>query len=299
MGIIYPSPLNPGDKIAIVSPASRIDRNYVAGAVATLKAEGWNPIVSDHALTSCGSYSGTQNERYSDLENAFLDPEVKAIVCSRGGYGTVHLLDKLSKLPLAENPKWLIGFSDISALHALMATRGIASVHASMTKHLALGPEDHLNQQLFKILRGEKPRYRFEPSDYNRNGSATGTLLGGNIAVLSQLISTPFDILKPDTILFIEDIAEPIYKIERILYQLRLSGVLSQLRGLIVGKFTKYIPDLNYEEMEEMIESAIADYNYPVAFNIPVGHIDENVPLIESSTVTLTVSQEEVSLKTL
>ncbi len=299
MGIIYPNPLKVGDKIAIVSPASIINPSFVNRTMGTLRAEGWIPVIGENALLTCGSYSGTQTERYNDLESAFLNPEVRAILCSRGGYGVVHLLDKLSKLPLENDPKWLIGFSDISALHALMATRGIASVHSSMAKQLALGTENHLNQQLFKILRGEKPHYQFEPSDYNRNGSATGTLLGGNISVLSQLINTPFDILKPDTILFIEDIAEPIYKIERILYQLRLSGVLSRLRGLIVGKFTKYTPDLNYEEIEEMIESAIADYDYPVAFNIPIGHIDENIPLIENSTVTLAVTQEGVSLNTL
>lgn len=294
--MIYPRPLNPGDKIAILSPASIINPDYVEAAAATITAAGWVPKVYPNALGHSGSYSGSRQQRLDDLTDALTDPSARAILCSRGGYGTVHLLDDLSRLPLTDDPKWIIGFSDISALHALMQTYKIASLHASMAKQLARGCENPLNQQLFRILRGEMPSYAFDPDPRNREGVATGRLVGGNLAVLAGLIGTPYDILQPDTLLFIEDIAEPIYKVERILYQLRLKGVLQRLRGLIVGRFTEYSPDANYRAMEEMIAEMTAPYAYPIAFNVPIGHIDDNIPLITGSTATLTVTPTTAAL---
>lgn len=288
--IKIPAPLKKGDKIAICSPAGAVKAEYVEGAVEVLRKQGWEPVVLPHAFGKNGNYSGTDNERYADLREAITNPEYKAILCSRGGYGVVHIMDRLSHLPIADNPKWLIGFSDISALHALLASKGVASIHGSMASHIMLGADDPDNASLFKILEGEKPVYTFPAHKYDRCGIATGQLYGGNLAVLAELINTPYDILKPDTILFIEDVSEPIYKIERILYQLRLSGVLANIRGLIVGQFTEYKPDANYEDMESMIRDMVAPYKYPVAFNAPIGHVDHNIPLIEGLKVTLKVS---------
>ncbi len=288
--IKFPRPLKDGDKIAICSPAGKIDPEIVESAVEVLRAQGWRVEVMPHALGVYGNYSGTPDERFSDLAAAFDDPEVRAIICSRGGYGVVHIMDRLSKLPLADDPKWVVGFSDISALHAVMASKGIASVHASMCAHIKEGADDPDNAALFGILRGERPVHIFDSHPYDRQGIATGTLRGGNRAVLAELINTPYDILEPDTILFVEDIAEPIYKIERIFYQLRLSGLLGKIRGLIVGQFTDYKPDANYEDMETMLRDAVDGYSFPVAFNAPIGHVDHNVPLLESAKITLKVS---------
>lgn len=285
-----PAPLRSGDKIAICSPAGIIKPEYVEGAAEVLREQGWEPVIMSHTLGQWGNYSGTDNERYSDLASALTDPGIRAVLCSRGGYGVVHLMDRLSMLPIADDPKWVIGFSDISALHALLATKGVASIHGSMTSHVMLGPDDVDNASLFSILRGEKPVYTFPGFKYDRCGVVSGRIYGGNVAVLAELINTPYDILKPGTILFVEDIAEPIYKIERIFYQLRLSGVLGNIRGLIVGQFTDYKPDDNYEDMESMIRDMVAPYSYPVAFNAPIGHVDHNIPLIESARVTLKVS---------
>lgn len=293
----YPKPLMAGDTIAIVSPAGIINPDYVSGAVATLRGEGWNPVVYPHALGRHGSYSGTSDERLADLERALTDPSVRAILCSRGGYGAVHLLDRLKLLPIDEDPKWLIGFSDISALHALFNSMGVATLHASMTKQLAKGGVNEINQQLFSILRGERPTYQFAPDPRNRQGSAQGRLAGGNLAVLDGLAGTPYDILQPDTVMFIEDIAEPIYKVERILYRLRLAGVLPRLKGLIVGQFTEYESDSNYREMEDMIADMTAPYGYPVAFNTPIGHVDGNIPVIEGADVNLIVTEAGSTLR--
>ncbi len=288
--IIFPSPLKKGDKIAILSPAGIINPVHVHNSIPVLEKQGWVPVVMPHALGSWGNYSGTKEERLADLEAAFCDPEVRAILCSRGGYGVVHLMDKLNKFPIEKDPKWVIGYSDISALHALMSTKGIASIHASMTSHISKGADDVDNKVLFDILRGEAPTYTFDGHRYDRLGQCSGKIIGGNVAVIAELINTPYDIIEDDTILFIEDVAEPIYKIERIMYQLRLSGVLPRLRGLIVGQFTEYKADSNYNDMETMICDMVAPYNYPVAFNVPIGHVEHNVPIVESAQVTLKVT---------
>ncbi len=288
--IIFPPALAKGDKVVFCSPAGPIDAEKVEKAADVLRDHGWEVEIMPHTFGKLGHYSGTADERYADLSHALLDPSVKAIICSRGGYGAVHLLDRLSSLDLRANPKWIAGFSDISALHALMAVNGIASIHSSMAAHIMLGGDDDDNKALFDILEGRRPAYTFDGHDFDRCGIAAGRLLGGNLAVIAELISTPYDIIRPDTILFIEDIAEPIYKIERILYQLKLSGVLARLKGLMVGQFTDYKPDDNYNDMYEMVRDMTAPYDYPVAFNVPVGHVDHNIPLIESATVTLKVS---------
>lgn len=288
--IIFPQSLSEGDLIAICSPAGPIAEENVVGAVSVLEEQGWRVKVMPHTLGKYGNYSGTDAERFSDLRAAFEDKEVKAIICSRGGYGVVHIMEKLNDLDIANNAKWVVGFSDISALHAVMQRKGVASIHGSMTSHIKLGADDEDNASLFAILRGERPAYTFPSHDYDKQGIVDGRLVGGNLAVIAELINTPYDIIKPDTILFIEDVSEPIYKIERILYQLRLSGVLKNLRGLIIGQFTEYKPDNSYEKMEDMLRDMTSDCNYPIAFNAPIGHVFHNIPLIEGAHVTLKVS---------
>ena len=291
-----PAPLRDGDRIAIVSPSGPVDSALVYAAADTLRGQGYRVDIFPSALGKCGQYAASDSARLADLSAALTDSTVRAILCSRGGYGAVHLLDSLSALPLERDPKWLIGFSDISALHALLASRGIASIHGNMCKHIALGPDDEDNATFLAMLRGYRPAYEFAPDSLNRCGQASGRLLGGNLAVIAELINTPYDVIQPGTILFIEDVEEPIYKIERIMYQLRLSGVLPRLGGLIVGQFTGYRPNDSYETMERMIADMTAPYTYPVAFNVPIGHVDHNVPVIQSAEVTLTVTPEGTSL---
>ena len=287
---VFPAPLVTGDRIAIVSPAGSIESKHVHAAVKVLEQQGWNPYIGDYALGKSGSYSGTGTERFHDLSHALTDPSVRAIICSRGGYGAVHLLDRLDRIPVQNDPKWIVGFSDISALHALMSRKGIVSVHAPMTKDIARGADDPDNTALFSILKGEKPTHKFPSSKFDRPGLATGPLLGGNLAVIADLIGTPFDVVKPGSILFIEDIEEPIYKTERILYQLRLSGKMASLAGLMVGQFTGYRPNANYTLMEEMIADMVSPYDFPVAMNVPFGHVEHNIPLVSGAKTTLRVT---------
>lgn len=290
--IIFPSPLTKGDKIAIISPASHILPDYVDGACNAITQMGFQPVVSNHCKGQCGGYSGTIEQRLADFLEALHNPEVKAILCSRGGYGVVHLLEYLSADDIAENAKWLIGFSDISALHAAMVASGVVSIHASMAKHLTqFGVDDEATVALFNILQGKLPTYQTPSHAFNKPGTASGTLTGGNMAVLCGLLDTDFDLLSRGDILFIEDVGEEVYKIERMLYNLRLSGVLPMIKGLIVGRFTDYRnPDGNGDSMEQMVKRMVEPYDIPVAFDFPVGHVDENMPLIEGAQVTLTVA---------
>lgn len=293
---IYPAPLRPGDKIAVLSPAGPISDTVVDSAVTVMRSLGYEVVVYPHTFGKFGHFSGTTDERYADLEAALTDPTVRAIVCSRGGYGVVHNLDRLGRLDLRSDPKWVVGFSDISALHALMASQNVASIHASMASHIGWGIDDPDNRMLFDILAGKMPTYTWQGSPYNHPGRTEGKLLGGNLAVIADLMATPFDIIRPGTILFIEDVSEPIYKIERILIQLKLAGILPNLKGLIIGQFTDYRPDDNHKTMEAMIAETVAGYDFPIAFGAPIGHVDHNVPLVEGSWATLDVTKEKTTL---
>lgn len=288
--ILLPPALKEGDTIAICSPAGPVESRLVRSAAGVLESQGYRVDIMPHALGRHGNYAAPDRDRLADMTAALTDPRVRAVLCSRGGYGVVHLLEDLDRLPLRSDPKWVIGFSDISAMHALMNRHGVASVHASMAKQMARGADDTLNAALLDILRGNLQPVSFAASTLDRPGVAHGTLLGGNLAVLADLIGTPFDMIRPDSILFIEDVSEPIYKIERMLYQLRISGVLGRLAGLMVGQFTEYRPDSSYARMEDMIAQMVAPYGYPVAFNVPIGHVDHNIPVVEGAKVTLKVT---------
>lgn len=288
--LIIPAPLNAADRIAIVSPSGAVSPALIDGAAAVIAAEGFSPVVMPHAKGRNGTYAGTASDRFADLAAAVTDRTVRAIFCARGGFGAVHLIPGLETLPLRANAKWLVGFSDISALHALWSTHGIASIHGPMARHLSTnGPDHPATQALFALLRGEKIEITTPAHPLNRPGRTAGTLLGGNMAVLHGLIGSPYDMLRPDSILVLEDINEPIYRVERMLWQMKLSGVLPRLRGLIIGNFKGADADANHESVEAMIAEMVAPYDFPVAFRAPVGHILENMPLRLTAPAVMTV----------
>ena len=308
-----PAPLQPGDTVSIVSPASTIDPESIDGATQVLRGWGFEVIEGSHsrgkdvALSGAITYSGTAQERLADLRRAFEDPAVKAILCSRGGYGTMQLLESLKDV-ISRNPKWVVGFSDITALHAALHKHGIASIHGLMAKHLTeCGAEDACSQALHHLLTGGTMHYKVKPHSLNVPGCSTATLVGGNLAVMHALLATPYNLIKPGVILFIEDIAEAIYRTQRMLDSLRLAGILPQLAGLVVGQFTRYrdplLPEQEQEQtpqrsaMYEMVSDMVSEYGYPVAFNFPVGHVNYNLPLVEGAKVRFCVSNEQVTIE--
>ncbi|MCH5238689.1 MAG: LD-carboxypeptidase [Muribaculaceae bacterium] len=307
--MIFPDALKRGDKIAFFSPASVVKDNYVFTAIERVAARGYHPVLMPHALGPHeGSFAASKPNRLCDFVDALQDKSIKAIMATRGGYGCCQLLANIPFSLVRSNPKWLIGFSDISALIALWIKSDVAAIHGPMCKHLATMPEDDFaTESLFNILEtGGRFNYFTKPHPYNIYGSSSAILIGGNMAVLNELADTPCDILRDccdkDIILFFEDIAEPIYKVNRMLWRLLLAGILDNVKGLIFGQFTEYHPDANFTSMEEMIHSFIQKNlpftPFPVAFDFPVGHIDSNFPLTVGARVEFEVSESGVSLKT-
>lgn len=301
--MITPAPLRTGDRIAIVSPATIVKPDYIDRAAALLAAEGFEPLVMPHAKgPSCGSFAASDADRLADLTEAYRDSSIRAILCARGGYGCNHLIDKIPVRFINSDPKWLIGFSDISALHALSQHAGVVSLHAPMAKHLTqLGNEHYCTHSLLRILREGLPvEYFVPPHPFDRRGEAEGMLVGGNLAVINGLAATPFDpmALSKDVakILFIEDISEAIYAVERMLIRMRLAGQLDSLKGLIVGQFTEYKPDRNHPDMETMISRLLGEVNFPVMFGFPAGHTDDNLPLPLGAHASIAVTAEGSTL---
>lgn len=301
--MIIPPLLKPGDKIAIISPSGTVLPERVDGAVRAFKRWGFVPIEGQHCRESYTAYgivshSAPMLSRLTDLEAALANPDVRAILCSRGGYGSVQLLEHLDMEQLARDPKWLIGFSDISALHAAWHRARVVSIHSPMAKHLTLYDlDDEINSINHTIItRGELPTYHVAAHPHNRQGIATATITGGNLAVLMSLLATPFNIIKPGHILFIEDVAEQVYQVQRLLYHLRLAGILPRLAGLVVGQFTKHRGD-DTTAMNDMIHDMVSPYSYPVAFDFPIGHVPRNVPIVEGSTATLSVTSDGSTLQ--
>lgn len=300
--MIFPASLKEGDRIAILSPASPVREEYIDGAAALLREEGFEPVVMPFAKgPASGSYAASADDRLRDFLMAWEDDSIRAILCSRGGYGAVHLLRNIPAETLRRNPKWLMGYSDISALHAMLFNAGVASIHSPMAKHLSEeGREDFSVRSLMCILRGDFPiEYTKSTTADDILGEAEGMLAGGNLAVLNGLFGTDFDILREGVILFIEDISEAIYAVERMLYHILLSGGFDKVRGIVVGRFTEYSPDRNYTRMEDMISDFFTRegiLGIPVAFDFPVGHVKENLPLVEGARCRLSVSEKEVKL---
>lgn len=294
-----PVPLKEGDTIAIISPAGALRDTAVVDACKVLLGKwGLKVAVMPHALTKKGYYSGTAQERMDDLTRSLLDNEIKAVLCSYGGYGCVHLLKEFAPL-IKENPKWIIGMSDCSALHAACLSQGTMSIHSPQCGHLSRFPDNLPANKLRQILFGGLPAYHKKPHRLDMYGEATGRLVGGNLSVLTALIGTEYDIFKEGCILFIEDTGEQPYRIERMIYQLELSGKLSKIKGLIVGQFTEIKENPDFGEPYGLIHNIVKRHNIPVCFGFPVGHCDDNVPLVEGAECRLTVNADGTVLMNL
>ena len=304
--LVMPEALKPGDKIAIISPASTPGNDNPEKAAATLRAWGFEPVIGPHALTKCHSYAGTIEERSADLRWALNDPEIKAIVCTRGGYGSAMLLDPMTREDFNRHPKWIVGYSDITALHSAMVCSGVMSLHANMGGALGeRGANDNVNLMLRDALMGKLPSYTVPANPLNKLGKAHGIILGGNMSVFTNIGgSREWDFLDRDNIrgkdiiLFFEDVSESMPRVNSMLQQLRLKGVLKHVKGIIVGRFTDYEPKDGWTDMNEMLSETLNKYNLPVCYDFPASHDENwNYPIIEGCPVTLTVDPEGVTLK--
>lgn len=289
---------------AIISPSGAVAEGLIDRAADTLRTLGMTVTVSEHARDSATAYgvishSAPLDIRERELRQALNNPDIDVILCARGGYGAIQLLGRIEPELVAKARKPIIGFSDITALHALWAVAGVPSFHAPMTRHITLGgPSAVATLKTLELVCGTATiDYTTAPHPLNRNGQATGTLRGGNLALLYALRATPYDVIQPGVILAIEDVAEQVYQVQRMLHSLRLSGQLAQLGGLVVGQFTKYNENTSGTAMYNMIADMVAPYNYPVCFNFPIGHVDNNLPLPLGDRVTLTVDGKSATLR--
>jgi muramoyltetrapeptide carboxypeptidase len=290
--MIKPPALNPGDKVAIVSPARKLPKDDVDYAMSVL--EGWGLVVEQgkNILSNAHSYlSGTDKERLADLQTAIDDPTVSAIFCARGGYGTTRIIDQLDLTALQRRHKWIVGFSDITSLHLLLYKNGFESIHGTMPVLFQKPAAASSVQNLRQLIFGADFELAANSSIHNIQGDATGSLVGGNLSLIVESLGTA---TSPDTdgcILVIEEIDEFKYRVDRMLNTLRRAGKLSNLHGLVVGHMTS-ISDSELpfgETTYEMVLNAVRDYNYPVAFNFPTGHDQPNYPWIHGAAARLSV----------
>ena len=296
--MIYPSFLKHGDKVVILSPSGKIETQWVEGLKAVLESYGLVVSVAEHTLCAKGRFAGSDNERIQDLQEAINDAQVKAIFCSRGGYGLARIIDKIDFSALKSAAKWIVGFSDITALHNAFSRVGVASIHGIMAKHITLKADGLDN--LMTMLFGGDVAYEVPAHDFNKVGEAEGELIGGNLSVLYGLRGTPFDLDYKGKILFIEDLGERLYHIDRMMQNLRLGGVFEQISGLVVGQFTDIDEDDSFDGgVYGVISEAVKGYDIPVCFNFPAGHVDNNQPLMLGAKYKLEVLKNKSILKCL
>jgi len=281
-----------GKKITIIAPSGAIEPSLIDGAADVLRSWGHNVKISANAKGKLNRFSASDAERIADLQEAINDPWSNVILCARGGYGLSRIVDKIDFLPLLKNFKLFIGFSDITAIHNALSKLGIVSVHGPMAKHIALEPNSPAVKMLKEVLSGAEIHYCYNNLITQAKClSAEGVLVGGNLSILYALRGTPFDLEYRGKILFIEDIGERLYHIDRMVQNFRMGGVFDSISGLIVGQFTDCDEDTSFPDgAYGIIADSIKGLDIPVAWNFPAGHIDnENMPLLFGAKYRLNV----------
>lgn len=262
-----PSLLKKGDKVRVISPSGKVEENKIKLACKVLEAWGLNVEFGLHAFDVYNKLAGEDEDRASDLQQALDDDSVKAVFCSRGGYGLVRIIDSIDFTKFKKNPKWVIGFSDVTVLHNHINELGIATLHAPMPNSFESTPQiamDSLKNALFD-------------SDYQiPNPFGNEEIMGGNLAIIYSLLGTNSDLDTKGKILLLEDIGEYAYNIDRMIFALKKAGKFEGIKGLLVGQFSGIKDDNFGFSVKEIIENCISDYDFPIYYDIPVGHVDDN-----------------------
>jgi muramoyltetrapeptide carboxypeptidase len=289
--------LKAGQTVAVLSTARKLRPEDISSSFLVLEDWGLKVKPGRHLYAESGQFAGTDEQRLEDLQEALDDPGISAIICARGGYGTSRILDKLDFRRFQLCPKWIAGFSDVTALHTHVHSLGIQSLHSTMPICFDTDAS-HTLGSLRSTLFGETLSYKAAPHPKNRPGIAQGTLVGGNLSILASVIGTISDIETRDKILFIEDTDEYLYHIDRMLVHLKRACKLSGLAGLIVGSFTQ-IHDNGVpfgKNPYEIITEAVQEFSYPVCFDFPVGHTPDNMALLCGRQVKLEVSAQQTRM---
>ena len=299
--IKIPPYLKKGNTIGLTCPAGYMAKEKAQTCINTLQQWGFEVMVGKTLGSDSSTYfSGTDEERLNEIQAMLDDNSIHAILCGRGGYGVSRIIDQLNFTRFKKNPKWIIGFSDITILHAhIYSNYKIASLHAPMAAAFNNGAADNeYIISLQKAMLGKMSKYKCPAHSFNKQGTASGELVGGNLSLLTHVIGTPSDIDTKNKLLFIEDIGEQIYSTDRMLYQLKRSGKLESLAGLIIGGFTD-VKDTERpfgKSIEEVIHDLVRNYDYPICFNFPVSHEKENYALKVGGTYELKIGTKTVQL---
>ena len=297
--MIFPPYLQKGNRIRIVAPAGKVSKEKVLPGIELLQDIGYEVLIGHHVFDRHFQYAGTDHQRAADLQEALNDPLTRAIICARGGYGSVRIIDKLDYSSLLENPKWLVGFSDVTIFHSVMNSMNLASIHGAMPGYF-IENKNPLKSfySLLEALTSGNSKVEMEAHSLNRNGKCQGELVGGNLSLLYSLQGTRWQLNTQGKILFLEDVGEYLYHLDRMMQNLRLSGQLKCLAGLVIGSFT----DMKDNEspfgksVPEIIREAVHDYDFPICFDFPAGHITKNNSLIMGAQYYLEV-ENKCSLK--
>ena len=296
---VAPAFLKPGDKVALISPSYSTPMENIEKAADVLRGWGLEPVIGSNVeKLDASKYAGTAAERAADIRWALRDPDIKAIICNRGGYGSIQVVDQLALQEFTEHPKWFVGFSDITTLHGMLSCAGVMSIHGTMSTFLASsGGTDQTSTLVRDLLMGNVPQYNVPAHSQNITGKASGTLVGGNICTFVPLLGTKADATAhSDIILFIEEIGETMHNIDRLFNMLRLNGVLSRCKGVVLGEFVSCTADLGYSSVEAMLHQYLEKYNIPVLCGFPAGHDNKNLPLVMGAPVTIDVRTDGASL---
>jgi len=296
-----PPYLEPGDTIAVLCPAGYMSESKAAACLETFTQWGYRVKIGKTLGGDSQYYfSAPDQDRLDDFQQMLDDDSIKAIFCARGGYGITRIIDRIKFKQFKKKPKWIIGFSDVTILHAhIYRNYGVATLHAPMASAFNDGGmHSEYVLSLRHALEGQKIRYQAEPHPFNRRGKAVGELVGGNLCLLSHLVGTDSDLPTKGRILFLEDVGEYLYNIDRLLYQLKRAGKLEKLAGLVVGGFTE-CKDTDRpfgKEAYEIIRDIFKEYAYPICFGFPVSHGAANLALKTGLGYKLIVSKTKVSL---
>lgn len=300
---IFPKSLKEGDKIAIISPAGSVEPTQLEKGIEMIKSKGFEPVLGENLYTKFSNgynYAGTEEQRLKDMNWALNDSEISAVWASRGGYGCQHLIHGLNLKEFTKNPKWYIGYSDNTVIQSFLLKKGFASIHGQTIKTSSFGVTEESYDLIFDILKGKKPKYSLQSNQFNKKGNIEGELIGGNLALIYALLGTKYSFDFKDKILFIEDIGENFYALDRMMMSLELAGVFTKIKGLIVGGMTNMGDEKENKQYEEsfdefanqLISDRISKYNFPVVFGFPNGHIKDNRPLIIGSQIKVKINDK-------
>ena len=292
--MIKPPALVKGDKIGLIAPARKITQEEIQPAVEMIRSEGFVPVYDERLFAAYHQFAGDDKARADYIQGMLDDSETKAVFSVRGGYGSVRIIDLLDFTTFIAKPKWFAGYSDVTVFHShINRVCGIQTLHATMPLNFTGNTEKALNL-LFEILEGKSPEYQTKNHLLNRKGTAGATLTGGNLSVLYSLLGSRSFPETEGNILFIEDLDEYLYHVDRMMMALSRAGILSGLKGLIVGGMT----EMNDNETpfgkiaEQIIREAVDPYDFPVCFGFPAGHIDNNLPLIMGAQIKMEVADQ-------